>query len=110
MKKKFKNVGISETSHQEARFLSNITDRAIGSLIEEYIDYLFNIGCTFSKANLEYSVDGNKVTIEVTGRNNLVVGERKESKQLLEEESKAKPILKVKFKDTKGKFVELKAK
>jgi len=46
-------------------------------LIEEYLEYLFGIACTYENANLEYEVDGDSVKVVVTGRNNLVVGECK---------------------------------
>jgi hypothetical protein len=110
MKKKFKNVGISETAHEEARFLSKITDRAIGSIFEEYIDYLFNIGCTFEKANLEFEVDGDSFKVIVSGRSNMLVGEQKMPKEVLEREKKAGQLLRVKTKDSKGQFVEVKPK
>lgn len=108
MKTNFKRVAIHESSHEMVRFLAKVTDRSIASILEEMIEQIFNISMTYEKCNLEYSIDGNKVSIEITGRNNMITGEVKSPDA--EAESKVAPLLRVKLKDSKGQFVEVKPK
>jgi hypothetical protein len=109
MNRNFKNVAIHKSVHEQARFLSNITDRSIASITEELITKVFDIACTFENANLEFEscVTDGTVKISVVGRNRLSTSECKSPS--VKEESLVSPIVRVKFKDTKG-YVEIKPK
>lgn len=101
MKTNFKNVTIRESTLDMLRFLSEVTDRSMCSLLDELVEYIFNIACTFESANFEYEVDGDSVKVVLTGRNNLVCGEQKMPKEVLKKENEAGETLMVKFKGEK---------
>lgn len=74
MNTNFKNVAIHESTHEKARFISNMQDRSMASVIEELIDRLFDITVTFDKGfnvDFETCVSESQVLISVTGRNKL---------------------------------------
>jgi hypothetical protein len=81
MNKNFKNIAIHESTHEQARFLSKMQNKSIAAILEELIDRVFQIACTYDKQGLnidfETCVTDSTLLISVTGRNRLLSGEIK---------------------------------
>jgi hypothetical protein len=81
MNKNFKNVAIHKSSHEQARFISDLQNKSVASTLEEIIDRIFQLCCTYDKegANIDYETDVTKsqLLISVSGRNRLVCSEIK---------------------------------
>jgi hypothetical protein len=100
----FRNIAIHKTAHSQARFLADIQDRSIASVIEELIDRVFQIACTYEKEglNIDYEtcVSDSTLLISVSGRNKLTSGsftvspnttEKTVDKQIAKRLKKVKP-------------------
>lgn len=78
MNKNFKNVAIHKTAHQQARFLAKLQGRSMASVLEELIDRVFDIACTYEKEGLnidfETCISDSTLLITVSGRNKLKSG------------------------------------
>jgi hypothetical protein len=101
IKKKFEAIRVTQETHQEAKFIADKSGKSISATVSELLDAVFNIAVTYEDINLTYEYDGDSVKVIVSGRNNMICGEQKMPAEVLKEESKAKPLLRVKTKDSK---------
>jgi hypothetical protein len=104
-------IKVRSATYDIIRFLSDKSGYSKAELMSQIFDHLFNVSCNFTEGlniTFDYDCEPNAVKIIFDGKSNMISGCQKMPKEVLKEESKAKPILKVKFKDTKGQFVEVK--
>ncbi len=77
MNKNFHNVTIHKTAYDKARFLAKVQNKPISAVLEELLNAVFTVGCSYRKgANLsfEYDITNSTVLIKVNGSNRLVSG------------------------------------
>ncbi len=75
--RKFESLRIHPETHDKAKFLAKKSGKSIANTVEEIIDAVFTVSCTFSQLNLDYDfcITDSKVTITCSGRNNLKSGD-----------------------------------
>jgi hypothetical protein len=104
-------IKVRRNTYDIIRFLSDKSGYSKAELMAQIFDNLFNVSCNFTEGlnvSFDYDCEPNAVKIIFDGKSNMISGEQKMPKEVLKEESKAKPLLRVKTKDSNGKFVELK--
>ncbi|HLE75729.1 MAG TPA: hypothetical protein VI864_06770 [Candidatus Bathyarchaeia archaeon] len=78
MNRNFKNVAIHKSAHEQARFLANIQNRSMASVIEELVERVFQLAMSYEKEglNIDYEtcVTDSTLLITVSGRNKLKSG------------------------------------
>ena len=93
-KKKFEAIRVTAETHQEAKFIADKSGKSISATVSEIIGAVFDICVTYADLNLTYEYDGDKVTIVVSGKNNLISGCQKMPDSVLKEEAKAPQLIK----------------
>ena len=74
MNKNFKNVVIHESTHEKARFLSKVQNKPISSTVEELINAVFQVACTYKQLNLAFEtcITDSTILITCSGANRLI--------------------------------------
>jgi len=93
-KQKYQSIKVKTEVYDQIRFLSDKSGLNKGQLLSEIIGAIFDICVTFEDLNLTYEFDTDKVTIVVSGKNNLICGCQKMPKEVLAEEAKAGQLVK----------------
>ena len=100
MNKNFRNVAIHKSAHDEARFLADIQDRSMASVMEELIDRVFQIAMSYEKEGVsidyETCLTDSTLLISVRGKNRLICESQKVN------EKPTKPLV-VDLRKKKGK-------
>jgi hypothetical protein len=112
--KKQRTIKVRTVTGDQINFISDKSGYSKAELMAQIFDNLFNVACNLTEGlNITFDYDvpePNAVKIIFDGKSNMFSGESKMPDSVLKEEAKAKPLLRVKTKDSKGKFVEVKPK
>jgi hypothetical protein len=94
MNRNFKNVAIHKSAHEQARFLAKLQDRSIASVIEQLLDRVFDLACSYEKEglNIDYEtcVSDSTLLITVSGRSRLKSGSFEQPIETTDKQTDAK--------------------
>jgi len=92
--KKQDKLNVRSETYDQIKFLSRNTGLTMTQLVAEIFEAIFQIGCTYKTLNLNYDfcITESKVTISVDGKSNLICGEQKMPKEILDVENSVSPI------------------
>lgn len=90
--KRNEHMRVRKETYQQIKFLAEKSGLSMTQLVAEVFEAIFQIGCTYSSLNLNYSfvISESKLTITVEGKNNLISGEMRAS--TADKEAKISPI------------------
>ncbi len=75
MNKNFHNVTIHKTAYDKARFLAKVQNKPISAVLEELLNAVYGVACTYKELNLSFEtcVTDSTVLVSCKGKNRMVV-------------------------------------
>jgi hypothetical protein len=75
-----KSIKVDLETHEKIKFLAKTLNLKQSMFINELIDQIFNIGCTYESANISYypSIQSSYVMCQITGKNRLISGKNRD--------------------------------